>query len=83
MMLLVTISWFVNLVVSYAPVTPWQPGLKHLYAQVDDFLNYDAVGKKFYPGWKGDNTIFAFWIGVNDIGNSYYLDKPGDANHTM
>ncbi|CAG7851658.1 SubName: Full=Uncharacterized protein {ECO:0000313/EMBL:CCA72470.1} [Serendipita indica DSM 11827] len=70
-------------VIDDALVTPWKPGLKHLYAQVDDFLNYDAPGKSFYPGWKGDNSIFAFWIGINDIGNSYYLDKEGDANHTI
>ncbi|KAG8777262.1 hypothetical protein FRC15_011442 [Serendipita sp. 397] len=56
-------------------VTPWQPGLKHLGAQVQDFLDYNAPGKKFYPGWTSENTIFPVWIGINDLGNSYWIHE--------
>ncbi|KAI1310664.1 hypothetical protein F5Y03DRAFT_403046 [Xylaria venustula] len=41
----------------------------------------DQVETEFIPGytgntskatWTGDDSIFAVWIGINDIGNSYY-----------
>lgn len=41
----------------------------------------DQVESEFIPGytgkspkatWKGDESIFAIWIGINDIGNSYW-----------
>jgi phospholipase/lecithinase/hemolysin len=49
----------------------------------------DQVEKEFIPGytgsaakakWTGDNSIFAIWIGVNDIGNSYYKDGTDELN---
>lgn len=41
----------------------------------------DQVQSEFIPGytgssakaqWTGSNSVFAVWIGINDIGNSYY-----------
>lgn len=29
------------------------------------------------PAWKGDDTVFAFWIGINDVGNSFYHGVDG------
>jgi len=25
------------------------------------------------PAWEGGNAVFALWIGINDVGNSYYI----------
>lgn len=66
-------------VISDELVTPWKEGLKHLDDQMDDFLNFNAPQKQFYPGWTGSNAIFAFFIGINDIGNSFYLDQDHSA----
>lgn len=55
------------------PQTESTLGLKHLYAQVDDFVDYNTKGKQFYNGWTGDDAIFLFYIGINDLGNSFYL----------
>ncbi|KAJ5171996.1 hypothetical protein N7492_004589 [Penicillium capsulatum] len=40
--------------------------VKDMTHQVADFKS--AYGK---GPWDGDNTLFAFWIGINDIGRSY------------
>ncbi|KAG8817563.1 hypothetical protein FRC17_011177, partial [Serendipita sp. 399] len=56
-------------------VTPWKEGLKHLGAQVQDFLDFNAPSKQFYPGWTSENSIFVVWIGINDLGNSFWLHE--------
>ena len=28
------------------------------------------------PEWKGDDSVFAFWIGINDVGNSWWYEEP-------
>ncbi|PVF98082.1 hypothetical protein CPB86DRAFT_386962 [Serendipita vermifera] len=60
-------------------VTPWRPDVKDLIEEVDDFLAWDAPGKPLYPNWQSHNTIFAFWMGINDIGNSFWLEGDRDA----
>ncbi|CAK7231591.1 hypothetical protein SBRCBS47491_007985 [Sporothrix bragantina] len=32
------------------------------------------------PAWTGNNSVFAVWIGINDIGNSFWLDNVTDIN---
>jgi hypothetical protein len=34
----------------------------------DQYLARKPAGAK----WSSNNTLFAFWIGINDVGNSYY-----------
>jgi len=57
-------------------VAPYLPTVKSLIDQVSDFGNYTAYGRPYYPGYTPDNSVWAFWIGINDIGNSW--DQPGD-----
>ncbi|KAJ7155637.1 fungal cellulose binding domain-containing protein [Mycena filopes] len=35
--------------------------------EVDDFLDVSAP-------WKSEDSLFSVWIGINDIGNTFYLD---------
>lgn len=39
--------------------------------QVNQFLSGAAL-KPASTQWSSDNSLFSFWIGINDIGNSYY-----------
>ncbi|PPR01412.1 hypothetical protein CVT24_006250 [Panaeolus cyanescens] len=56
-------------------VTPWQPNLIHMDDQVDIFLD-NLASKPATTPWTSKNSLFSFWIGINDIGNSFWL--PGD-----
>ncbi|KAF9531680.1 hypothetical protein CPB83DRAFT_80941 [Crepidotus variabilis] len=54
-----------------ALVTPYQPTVKSLTDQVNQFLT--GAGKKpAATPWTSSNSLFSIWIGINDIGNSYY-----------
>ncbi|KAI5847661.1 hypothetical protein DFP73DRAFT_542567 [Morchella snyderi] len=54
-----------------------------LTTQVATFLQYvGAAGASAVP-WTSDNAVFAVWIGINDIGNSYYLDVDQAALHAQ
>ncbi|CAG7847675.1 SubName: Full=Uncharacterized protein {ECO:0000313/EMBL:CCA73365.1} [Serendipita indica DSM 11827] len=53
-------------------VAPWSNTVKTLVGQVNDFLNYNAPGKTYYPSWSSSNTLFSVWIGINDIGQAYW-----------
>lgn len=52
-------------------VKPWRDDVLSLKNQIEDlFLAY--LGS--HPGttpWRSDNSLFTFFIGINDIGNSY------------
>jgi len=51
-------------------VTPYEPTVLSLTDQVNSFLN--TAGKKPTSApWTSANTLVSFWIGINDIGNSY------------
>jgi hypothetical protein len=58
-------------------VTPWQPGVLTLVDQVDQFLSYAAKKPAVVP-WKSQNSLFSFFIGINDIGNSFWLPGSRD-----
>ncbi|KAH8089123.1 hypothetical protein HD553DRAFT_339329 [Filobasidium floriforme] len=51
-------------------VTPYLPTVLSLKDQVDLFKQYFAQPPAEAP-WTPDNTLFAIWIGINDVGNSY------------
>lgn len=57
-------------------VTPYDPSVISVTQQVQDqFLpTQDSIA-----GWTGENALFSVWIGINDIGNSYYLGGDRDA----
>ena len=56
-------------------VAPYEPTVLSMTDQVNKFLNTVASKPSTTP-WTGENALFSFWIGINDIGNSYY--EPGN-----
>ena len=54
-----------------ALVTPYIPIVASLKDQVGDFLA-TAAAKPASTPWTSENALFSIWIGINDIGNSYY-----------
>jgi len=58
-------------------VQPYQPTVLSLTDQVNQFLTTVASKPASTP-WTSDNALFSIWIGINDIGNSFYL--AGDRN---
>ncbi|KAI0147715.1 hypothetical protein GGR57DRAFT_243062 [Xylariaceae sp. FL1272] len=62
---------------SAALVTPYDPSVLSLVDQVDEFSNSIASHPSTTP-WTSDNTLFGIWIGVNDVGNSWYASNVTD-----
>ncbi|KAG7439653.1 uncharacterized protein BT62DRAFT_1055220 [Guyanagaster necrorhizus] len=58
-------------------VTPYEPTVLSLTDQVNEFLDSYAFMRE--PLWESADTLFSVWIGINDIGNSYYLGGDRDA----
>lgn len=53
-------------------VTPYKEDVQSFVDQVDIFL--DTLAKKpTYAPWTATNAIAAVWIGVNDVGNVFWL----------
>ena len=59
-------------------VKPYKPTVLSLTDQVEEFLS-GAGEKPTATPWMDSNTLFSVWIGVNDIGNSFYLSGDRDA----
>lgn len=53
-------------------VTPYEPTVLSLTDQVNQFLN-SVASKPASTPWTSANALFSIFIGINDIGNSYYL----------
>ena len=47
--------------------------------QVNEFLNSSVASRPATVPWTSSNSLFSFWIGINDIGNSYYESGDRDA----
>lgn len=60
-------------------VTPYEPTVLSLIDQVNEFLNSSVAGRPAAVPWTASNSLFSFWIGINDIGNSYYQSGSRDA----
>ena len=54
-------------------VTPWRDDVITFTEQVDQFLE-GAATRPETTQWTSRNALFSVWIGINDIGNSYYLE---------
>ncbi|KAB5583628.1 hypothetical protein GE09DRAFT_1182287 [Coniochaeta sp. 2T2.1] len=52
-------------------VTPYQPTVLSLVDQVAQFSGSIASHPSYAP-WTAENTLVGVWIGVNDVGNSYW-----------
>ncbi|KAI0765698.1 hypothetical protein BD413DRAFT_637829 [Trametes elegans] len=59
-------------------VQPFEPTVLSLIDQVNQFLSGAATKPASAP-WTSANALFSVWIGINDIGNSYYLGGDRDA----
>ncbi|KAI1504803.1 hypothetical protein F5X99DRAFT_349600 [Biscogniauxia marginata] len=57
-------------------VAPYTPTVKSLKDQVEsEFIpgyTGDSPSAPSVPAWTGADSLFAFWIGINDVGNSYW-----------
>jgi len=51
-------------------VTPYATTVLSFIDQVNQFTQYFASKPSAVP-WTSANTLFAVWLGVNDVGNSY------------
>ncbi|APA09198.1 hypothetical protein sscle_04g039680 [Sclerotinia sclerotiorum 1980 UF-70] len=51
-------------------VAPYAPTVLSLIDQVDQFVQYIPSGP-----WSASNTLFGIFMGVNDVGNAYYLSN--------
>ncbi|KAJ8697229.1 hypothetical protein PTI98_007027 [Pleurotus ostreatus] len=54
-------------------VAPYQPTVISLTEQVDQYLATAGTKPPSTP-WTGSNSLFSIWIGINDIGNSFWLE---------
>jgi len=54
-------------------VTPYQPTVLSFVDQVKLFRDSIATHPS-YAAWNSENALFGVWLGVNDVGNSYWLD---------
>ncbi|KAL4916736.1 hypothetical protein BDW62DRAFT_211709 [Aspergillus aurantiobrunneus] len=52
-------------------VPPYSPEVFSLIDQVSEFTEYLSPPPAFAP-WNANNTLFAVWQGVNDVGGSWY-----------
>ncbi|KAG9125599.1 hypothetical protein FRC07_006918, partial [Ceratobasidium sp. 392] len=52
-------------------VTPYQPTVQSLVDQVTLWTKYFGPHPSAAP-WTSANSLFAIWIGINDIGNSWW-----------
>ena len=59
-------------------VQPFEPTVLSMTDQVNQFLNGTAKKPTTAP-WTSEDSLFSFWIGINDLGNSYYESGDRDA----
>ncbi|KAF8655085.1 hypothetical protein AX16_003249 [Volvariella volvacea WC 439] len=59
-------------------VKPYMPTVLSLTDQVNQYLETVASKPPSTP-WKSYNSLFSIWIGINDIGNSFWLEGDRDA----
>lgn len=52
-------------------VTPYEPTVLSFVDQVTEFSNSIASHPSTTP-WTSENSLFGVWMGVNDVGNTYY-----------
>jgi len=64
-------------------VQPYLPGVPSVKQQVqNEFLPTYGSRPCFAP-WMPNNTLFAFFIGINDIGNSYHESNETDTQTSI
>lgn len=63
-------------------VEPYDPSVKSLVDQVAQFSSSIASHPSYAP-WTASNTLVGVWIGVNDVGNTYYLSNVDDVINSV
>ncbi|ROW04209.1 hypothetical protein VSDG_00939 [Cytospora chrysosperma] len=58
-------------------VTPYDPSVLSFVDQVTEFSESVASHPSYAP-WTAENTLVGVWIGVNDVGNIYWLSNVTD-----
>ncbi|CAG9946572.1 unnamed protein product [Clonostachys rosea f. rosea IK726] len=54
-------------------IAPWSPTVLSFIDQTTKFSN-NLASKPSYAPWTSDNTLVGVWMGVNDVGNAFYLN---------
>ncbi|EME81427.1 carbohydrate esterase family 16 protein [Pseudocercospora fijiensis CIRAD86] len=57
--------------VDSALVTPYLPTVLSVKQQIQDEYQKTYANHPATFAWKAKNTLFAIWIGINDVGNAY------------
>ncbi|KAK0735953.1 hypothetical protein B0T21DRAFT_401637 [Apiosordaria backusii] len=55
-------------------VQPWRVDVLSLIDQVQQFSD-SIASKPSYAPWTAKNSLFGIWIGVNDVGNSWWKEE--------
>lgn len=63
-------------------VKPYDPSVKSFVDQVAQFSSSLASHPSYAP-WTAANTLVGVWIGVNDVGNTYYLSNVNDVINSV
>ncbi|KAK2606854.1 hypothetical protein N8I77_005578 [Diaporthe amygdali] len=63
-------------------VTPYDPSVKSFVDQVGEFSSSLASHPSYAP-WTAANTLVGVWIGVNDVGNTYWLSNVDDVTKAV
>jgi phospholipase/lecithinase/hemolysin len=61
-------------------VAPYEPQVSSIAEQIENEFFPAYAGKPAIAPWTSDNTIFAIFDGINDVGNSYYQGVPATTN---
>lgn len=63
-------------------VKPYDPSVKSYVDQVAQFSSSIASHPSYAP-WTAANTLVGVWIGVNDVGNTYWLSNVTDVTNAV
>ncbi|KAE9390775.1 hypothetical protein BT96DRAFT_967712 [Gymnopus androsaceus JB14] len=63
-------------------VEPFEPTVLSVTDQVNQFLD-GVASKPASTPWTSENSLFSIWIGINDLGNSYFLSNNESAFDTV
>ena len=58
-------------------VAPYETTVLSFIDQIQEF-NESIASKPDYAPWTSENTLAGVWLGVNDVGNSYYESDEDD-----
>jgi hypothetical protein len=67
--------------VDSALVPPYAPTVLSFKDQVKLFSD-NIASKPSYAPWTAENTVVGVWMGVNDVGNTFYLGSDQTARYT-